>query len=195
MMKRRMKKLNNDGYSLVEMIIVIAIIAVMTAAAVITVNTIQTAKAKEASMSFESAVKDLHSTTKGKAYDFDGDGDVNDVDDQNLSFGLRIYDDGSKCYIQKVIVKNGVYEPDATYEKDNNLNKGKGTSLSSYVYVTYSPIGGAEKKIDDSSYEALIYYGKDGTCKLGVGTYKFYRDNGSSIATVNVNKNGSVISK
>lgn len=195
MMKRRMKKLNNDGYSLVEMIIVIAIIAVLTTAAVVTVSTIQTAKAKDASMSFESAVSELHSTTKGKSYDFDGDGDVNDVDDQQFNFGLRIYDDGSKCYIQKVIVKDGVYESDSTYESDNNLNNGKGTSLSSYVYVTYAPVGGAETRIDSSSFEILIYYGKNGTCKSGVGTYRFYRENGSSIAKVTVNKNGSVISK
>lgn len=193
MKKRYMKKLNNDGYSLVEFVIVIAIIAVLTAAAVVTLSVIHTARAKDASMSFNTAVNDLKSTTQGRSYDFNNNGVVNDVDDKTFNFGLRIYSDGSKCYIQKVMVKSGVYLANVDYEEANNLNNGKGTSLSSSVYVTHTPVSGSETKVQSGSYEVVICFNKDGSCKLGAGTYRFYRENGSSIAKITVNRNGSIL--
>ena len=52
MKKRRIMK-ENEGYSLIEMIIVIAIIAVMSAAAMVTISIIHNAKAKEAASTLE----------------------------------------------------------------------------------------------------------------------------------------------
>ena len=65
MKKRRIMK-ENEGYSLIEMIIVIAIIAVMSAAAMVTISIIHNAKAKEAASTLEDALFEVQNNAKGK---------------------------------------------------------------------------------------------------------------------------------
>lgn len=190
MKKRRMKKLNNKGYSLVEMIIVIAIIAILTTAAFVTLAIIGTAKAKEASITFESEVASILSKTKGKACDADMDGTISDAELKSNSYGLRIHRSGGKIYLQTVVMENGIYKAYADFEEKNNPNNGLGVSLSSKVQIMYTPIGGTEYEITGSA-ASVIAYDKSGRCFSGAGTYKFYRNNGDKIATVIINKNGS----
>ena len=57
MEKRRFMK-DNKGYTLIEMIIVIAIIAIMTGAAMVTITILHNAKAKEASITLETALSE-----------------------------------------------------------------------------------------------------------------------------------------
>ena len=57
MKKRRILK-RNEGYTLVEMIIVIAIIAILSAAAMVTISIIHNAKAKEAASTLDDALFD-----------------------------------------------------------------------------------------------------------------------------------------
>lgn len=192
MKKRRMKKLNNDGYSLVELIIVIGIIVVFSAAALITMSVMHSAKAKEAAITFDSEISELIHSSKNKACDINDDGKIDDTE-KTYSYGIRLHKDGNKCYMQSVLVKNGVYESDATYEKANNPNDGKGISLSSYVYVKYTDQAGNEIIIGDSASDTvLISYNKNGTCASGVGNYEFLRTNNDSmVAMMTLNKNGS----
>ena len=54
MEKRRFMK-ENKGYSLIELIIVLAIIVVMTGVSMVTITIIHNARAREASTKFENA--------------------------------------------------------------------------------------------------------------------------------------------
>ena len=65
MEKRRFMK-DNKGYTLIEMIIVIAIIAIMTGAAMVTITILHNAKAKEASITLETALSETQKNAKGK---------------------------------------------------------------------------------------------------------------------------------
>ena len=127
MKKRNMKKLNNEGYSLIEMMIVIAIIAVFTGASLITINVMHSAKAKEAAITLDSEIAELINKSKNTACDANNDG-VIDSSDEGYSFGIRIHKDGDKCYVQDVLVHSGAYVHDEDYEKANNPNDGKGIS-------------------------------------------------------------------
>ncbi len=195
-MKRRMKKLNNKGYSLVEMIIVIAIVAVLTGAAMITLSVMHSAKAKEAAITFESEVSELVSNSKNRVCDPNGDGVIEDSE-KDYSVGLRVYKSGEKCYVQQVLVLNGAYVPNTTYEKANNVNDGKGISLSVYVYVRYTDLSGNSFDIGENDSETvLIHYKRNGSCDLGYGTFEFVRTSSdSTVATMTINKNGSHQSK
>ena len=195
-MKRRMKKLNNKGYSLVEMIIVIAIVAVLTGAAMITLSVMHNAKAKEAAITFESEVSELLSNSKNRVCDPNGDGVIEDSE-KEYSVGLRVHKSGDKCYVQQVLVKDGLYVSNSTYESANNPNNGKGISLSVYVSVIYTDKSGNTINIGESSGdEVLIHYKRNGSCDLGYGTYEFVRtSSNSTVATMTINKNGSRQSK
>lgn len=192
MMKRRMKKLNNKGYSLIELIIVIAIIAIFTVAAMVTLSIMHSAKAKEAAITFESELSELLNKSKSNSIDVNLDG-VIDVDDKGYSYGLRIHCVDGKCYVQDVVVQDGLYVSHSDYEDANNNNDGKGISLSSYVYVRYTDYAGNEILINNGSpYYALVSYKRNGTCSVGAGTYEFIRTDGdATVATLTINKNGS----
>ncbi len=195
MKKRNMKKLNNGGYSLIEMMIVIAIIAVFAGASLITINVMNSAKAKEAAISFDSEIAELINKSKNIACDANADGVV-DSSDEGYFFGIRVHKDGNKCYLQDVLVQNGVYVQSDTYEKANNPNDGKGISLSKYVYLIYEDEFGNEQTIGSGSDAVLIYFRKDGSCASGYGTYEFIRESNDNMqAIMTINKNGSHQSK
>lgn len=202
MKKRRMKKLNNKGYSLVELIIVIAIIVVLTGAAMITLNVMHSAKAKEAAITFDSEISELINKSKNRACDPNddgvisedpnGDGDLSDSE-KNYTFGLRLHRVDNKCFLQEVLVKDGVYVENDAYEKANNPNDGNGLSLSIYVNVTYTDLDGNVITIGDQPEDTvLISYKRNGTCATGFGTYEFTRTSGGAqVASMTLNKNGS----
>lgn len=192
MKKRRMKKLNNKGYSLVELIIVIGIIVVLTGAAMITLTVMHSAKAREASITFDSRISELINNSKNKACDANLDGKIND-DDKGYSFGLRLHVIDDKCYLQNILIKDGAYVHDEDYEKANNVNDGEGVSLSTYVYVTYTDQSGTTITLGDGNdNEVIIYYKKNGTCASGYGLYEFFKTSGGDqIASMTLNKNGS----
>lgn len=172
---KRMKR-NNSGYSLVEMIIVLAIIAVVSVMALISVTMIHSAKAKEAAVTFDSEVATLITKSKNLVCDVDA----------SYSYCLKVYKDGNKFYIQQ-----GYYDPTSdTYifnASTDPLNGGKGKCLSSYVNVTYTPTGGTEADIT----ETYIRYDRTGLCVEGDGVYKFYKRSGTMVAQDYVRKNGS----
>lgn len=193
MKKRRFEKLklNNEGYSLIELIIVIAIIVVLTGAAALTVGTINSARAREAAVTFESELATFISSSKNKACDVNGDGIISDEELNTTSSALKIYEEDERFYVQKVVKWNGYYTSNPVYEKANNAHDGKGTRLSSNVVVKYTPIGGTEQAIGSGNNAVYIEFSKNGSCVVGAGTYTFYKTDGTKISTVTINKNGS----
>lgn len=189
--------LNNKGYSLVEMIIVIAIIAVMTGIATVTVTLINSARAKEASVKFTSELSDVSSKAKNQMVVIK-DEDDNMIKYPSYSYCLKLYKEGSKVYIKK-----GYYNPagtsDATkyiFVNEENSNGGRGVSLSSRIDVKYTDSTGVEKTISTSAgtntiTEVYIVFDRNGRCILGDGDYSFYKKNSSLVGTVRLKKNGS----
>ena len=191
---------NNDGYTLVEMIIVIAMILNMTTASFISLRVMHAAKAKEAASSFETELADVISNNKNKSVDINLDDKITSVD-KDYVMGLKFYSVGNdKVYIQRCIFKKddtGVYSivsaPDDTeqaYLDSINVGKGKGTCLSAYVDVVYKDKNGNETKITGDT-ETYLRFNKRGECVEGVGTYEFLRKNGDKVATIVVRQNGS----
>ena len=100
--KERIKKglKDNGGFSLTELIIVIAIILVMTAASFVTLTIMHSARAKEAASSFENAIAEVINLSKNNGVDKDANGSI-DSAEEKYTIGLRIYKDGRKYYLQK----------------------------------------------------------------------------------------------
>ena len=86
---------DNKGYTLIEMIIVIAIIAIMTGAAMVTITILHNAKAKEASITLETALSETQKNAKGKMCV------VADTQQPDYKFALAVYKSGSKYYVKK----------------------------------------------------------------------------------------------
>lgn len=201
-MRRFMKE--NKGYSLVEMIIVIAIIAVLSAAAMVTITLINSAKAKEASVTLESEISALKAKAKSQVPRFDsGSGTVEEHKD--YYHAIAVYKDGDKFYVAK-----GYYKVDSgqkqfqTFGADN-ANSGKGQSISSKVAINYVPGSKNSGVFEDSDLFGLtadsgkkwvIAYDQNGRCISGVGEYELNKMPGNiPIDEISINANGSHISK
>lgn len=189
MNKRRIMN-KNEGYSLVEMIIVIAIIAIMTAAAMVTISIIHNAKAREAASTLEDALSEVQNNAKGKMCV------VGDTQEPDYRYALSVYKDGNKYYVRKGYYKgNGLPKDKFTsYEFINseNVGGGKGTSFSAYVTVKFADGTGTESEIGSGDDAVYIIYDRQGTCINGNGKFKFYRNGkGNLLSTVTLNRNGS----
>jgi len=197
-MTTRKKGQKDQGYTLVEMIIVIAIIAVVAAMALISVTLIHSARAKEAAVTVDSEVATLKTKSKNMQSDKPG-----------MQYAARIYaDSDGKYYFQK-----GYYDPVAKKYDFTNTDpegEGKGTSLSSYVVIKYT---GAETIVQNGFKEdefgittevtdhelknlnfnqgLFIRFNKDGTCAEGYGDIRFYKRNGNMVAHEYIRRNGS----
>ncbi|MCR5225662.1 MAG: prepilin-type N-terminal cleavage/methylation domain-containing protein [Eubacterium sp.] len=189
---KRLLKNNNKAYSFVEMLIVIAIIAIAAGMSLISITVINSARAKEASVLFDSEVSNIITKCKNMTPD----------NDPNKSYALVIYDNGSKDYK----VCQAVYDKSTktyTYDESSLVN------LSTRVKVTFEgdvikggtadeivSAYGSESDIKVKGDEAVfIRFDKKGRCVSGNGTFKFYKKNGNQIATVTIRQNGSHESK
>lgn len=185
---RRQNK--NGGYSLVEMIIVIAIIAVVAGMAIISISLIHSAKAKEAAVTVDEEIATLITKSKNMKCDKEG-----------CQYAARIYydKDDNKYYFQK-----GYYNIEFKKYEFSDPD-GKGKSLSSYVDVKFS---GTRDVIKDdytvnnqdvvSSMDVKsvtkgvpIRFNKDGTCATGYGHFEFLKRNGNVVADEYIRVNGS----
>lgn len=196
MNKRRFMK-KNEGYSLVEMIIVIAIIAVMSGAAMVTIAIIHNAKAKEAASTFEDVLAETQSNAKGKMCVIDG------TQYPDYRFAVAVFKKGSKYYVQEGYYKgNGAaFDNKNSYdfEHTKDLRNGKAISFSAYVSVKYKASGETDERqiglLDsEGSGGAPVYivYDRQGMCVYGSGELSFYRNSKDTLlSTVVLNKNGS----
>ncbi|MGN0435584.1 MAG: prepilin-type N-terminal cleavage/methylation domain-containing protein [Wujia sp.] len=191
--RRKSKVINNKGFSLVEMIIVIAIIAVLTGVATVTVTLINSAKAKDASISFNSELSDLSTKAQSQVCTKD-DGTT----EPTYLYCLMVYQKNNGKYY----LKRGYYDtaaapgtdPYVFFDSENN-NGGDGIGLSSRVEIRYTDTEGVEKKIASSGSDTLqqvyIVFNRDGRILEGAGTFGFYKKNGNNVADVAVRRNGS----
>ena len=190
MEKRRFMK-DNKGYTLIVMIIVIAIIAIMTGAAMVTITILHNAKAKEASITLETALSETQKNAKGKMCV------VADTQQPDYKFALAVYKSGSKYYVKKgYYIGNGndmSLNSSYVFDDSENANSGKGESFSAYVKVKYKDSSGTEQDITGIDEKPVyIIYDRQGMCIYGDGQYEFYRNSKDSLLnTVVLNKNGS----
>ena len=175
---------DNSGYTLVELIIVLAIIVILTTAAFVTMSIMHTAKVKEAAATFDAEITDLIARTRNQ--DVYQDTNQNGAMDSGeelpgYKYELGISYDGGKYYIN-----NWYLEPGGTHSEATTKRK----SLSAYARVQYSDFDGTYVDTDVIDGH-MIRFDKSGACVEGAGVYKFLKKDGSVIATVTINKNGS----
>lgn len=160
-----MKKLikDNQGYSLVEMIIVIAIIAILSGMAVISLSSIATAKATAAREDFDQEIAALQMRTKSQ----DKDNAIQIVKDgrnYNIYYGTYTTSGG--------FVANDPSKPDVVLDRVE-------------IHRTYP--GEADNEVVD---EMVFKFNKSDNYTLsGYGTYSFHKSSGSSVGSVTINKN------
>ncbi len=181
-MKKKMD--NNDGYTLVELIIVLAIIVILTTAAFVTMSVMHTAKVKEAASTFDAEITDLIARTRNQDVyqDTNNNGKMDPGEElPGYKYELGISYDGQKYYINNwYLLPGGTHSQAATKSK----------SMSAYVRMQYSDFDGiyVDVNVPDGH---MIRFDKSGACVDGAGVYKFLKKDGSVIATVTINKNGS----
>lgn len=198
-MKKTIKR--NDGFSMVEMIIVLAIVAVVSAMSVISISITYTARAKEAASTFDSEIATLYASCKGMSVDVDKNGLIQG-DEENYAYCIKLYKPASK---QEVFLCQGYYDLTATsvagsFVSTSTMNGGLGKNLTSYVKVNFTG-----KKADgtdvtdfapqDGSDAIYIAFNRRGECIYGVGTYEFKKTSGKTVARKYIRANGSHGSK
>lgn len=197
------KKKKNKGYSLIELVIVIAIIALLTGLSFVTVSLLGSARAKEAAVDFDSQISDLASNAKSKLVVLNG------KQYSDYCFCIKLYKEGKKYYIKKGYFNGAA--PSSTdqilsdgddpspisryiFVEGENSNDDKGVGISGKVKIKYEAPSQAEAEItEDGIY---IIFNRSGRCISGNGVYHFYKkSNNANIANVTINKNGSHQSK
>lgn len=181
---------DNKGYSLVEMIIVIAMIAILSTMAVISMSIVRSAKAREAAMNFDSEIAELSTKSKNMVCMVD-DGSGNIVEKEEYMHALKVYKSGRIYYIAKGFydTSTATYIFDSTTDPNNN---GKGTALSKFVMIKYTPQGSnVENDLSAAGSEVYIRIRKNGTVVEGSGTYGFYKVDGNEVSSVVLRSNGS----
>ena len=194
-MKKTISK--NKGFSLVEMIIVLAIVAVMSTMALISINVIRSAKAKDAASVFDSEVATLKTKAKGMGVDVNKDGKLSD-DELKLYYCIKIYKDGDTYYL--CTGYTNVESVSTSFVSTSKNNDGKGRNLSTYVKIKYTGklVSGTEvtdKEPGDDENAFYIVFNKRGECVYGVGEYEFFKPNGRTVARKYIRANGSHGSK
>lgn len=187
-----MKIINNKGYSLIELIIVLAIIAIVSTMSLLSINVLFSAKVKADSQTFNSEIGLIKADRYSEPVDLSG----NKI--PGAYYALRIYrHSDNRVYVQKC-----AYNPVADVFITSNIDKrndGRGLKLTSYTSVSY-----AEQKTGTvvditGTGEAYVVYDKDGTIHLhtsgskyyGAGKFMFKKRNGDIVANVYVRGNGS----
>lgn len=197
-----MIKKSNKGYSLVELIIVIAIIVVLSAMSLVSITLINTARCKDASTKFGDEVIALRKKSMDMTPGYSSGG----VD--YTKYGLVLYKESDNFKIAPADcgLKNNPL-PGMTGKKyyAYELNESEAIVMSSRVDVkfkgTYTPIfastteetrNGSRPGTKNSTGAIGIMFDKHGNCISGYGEYLFYKKNGNQVARVIVKPNGSV---
>lgn len=175
---------NNSGYTLVELIIVLAIIVILTTAAFVTMSIMHTAKVKDAATTFDAEITDLIARTRNQ--DVYQDTNQNGVKDSGEELTDYKYELGISYEDEKYYINNWFLTPGGTHSEAATKRK----SMSAYVRIQYSDFDGVyvDAAVADGH---TIRFDKSGACVEGAGVYKFLKKDGSVIATVTINKNGS----
>ena len=192
MINKLLKK--DNGFSLVEMIIVIAIILVLSTGALLSYTVIHSARAKDAAVKLGSETNALKTMCMNMS---PGD-TIHDY------YALAMYNESSgTTHICKVLhVAGSANEYEYIDDEDVNLTssvdvKFEGSSLAfgDSANALASATSGQEVPGDkDANTKSPFYicFDKRGNCYSGYGTYYFYKNNGSQVARVKISQNGSI---
>ncbi len=192
MINKLLKK--DNGFSLVEMIIVIAIILVLSTGALLSYTVIHSARAKDAAVKLGSETNALKTMCMN----------MSPGDTTHDYYALAMYNESSgTTHICKVLhVAGSANEYEYIDDEDVNLTssvdvKFEGSSLA--FHDSDSALATATSGQDtpgdkDANTKSPIYicFDKRGNCYSGYGTYYFYKNNGSQVARVKISQNGSI---
>jgi prepilin-type N-terminal cleavage/methylation domain-containing protein len=184
MMKRFFTK--NEGYSLVEMIIVIAIVLVLATGALLSYSVVHSARAKEGAIKVGAEFNELKNRCMNMAPD----------DSSHDFYALSMYNDDQDVTHLTLV----------SHKKTGGFDDVPDTDvmLSSSVRVMFDQGSYYEAdgttKVDVSSETApgsksspiYICFDKRGNCYSGYGDYKFFKNRGNQVARVNVKQNGGI---
>ena len=206
----------NKGYSLVEMIIVLAIVLILAGLALVSLTLVNTARAKDASNKFSSEVNQVRKKaidmvpSKGNDPYFD--------ETKDYRYGLVLYVENGKYQTDQVVVEKNssgkyVYKDNASgtgishaypaYDTSGNPVR-ENVKYSSRVEVRFtgkntSFLNGNSNDMDDEKAGATntekavcIVFDRHGNCVAGAGVYSFYKKNSNRVARVIVRQNGSI---
>ena len=180
-----MKK--NNGYTLVEMIIVISIIVLLAAMAVISMRVLGSASAKDKAVDFDTDIAALSTKARNMDANFTLAGSTDKYD----QFCLVVFKTASG---DSIFSAPGYYRS----ESDNYyVDCGERKKFSSRIGFQYSgdvQTGAGLDFSDGESYQtlAVIRFNRRGECVNGYGTYSFTTArNNTPVATTKIRKNGS----
>ena len=173
---------NNKGYSFVELIIVIVLILILSVMSLVSLSLITSARAKDASTEFGSELQVIKKKCMDMTPDknsWDSTLSLSEDDKDKARYGLVVYFEDGNFKMSEV----------------NCYPKGK---FYQYDLTTVNETVLFSKRIDvlpgglNSDDCICIVFDRHGNCLSGYGEYDFNRKNGSTVAKVYVNKNGSI---
>lgn len=170
-----MKK--NKGYTLVELIIVIAIIAVLAAASFVTIGIIKQAQYNTAATTISDQMGSLLVKTKA----------LSDPSNEPLCMAIQ-YNAASRTYADGNVAKAGSYSIVLGHNTGSGfVEKVTDTAeatLPNFITITYAPTSTAQKASFASDTNFIIQFNKsDGSVKYGAGRYDIIY-NGNTVASI-----------
>lgn len=153
-MKNRKKRYsaNNKGYSVVEMVIVIAIIAILSAVGFLTINIVYGAKVSSAKNTLNSQLSYLSNMTKAQ--------------DPNLTAWLY-YDDTDDVYK----IEYGLYDG-YTFTKNTSQDP---VTFADAILIYYTDEAG-NRSVIDTPGRFIKFNKSDGAVLVGAGTYDIIKN-------------------
>jgi len=183
-MKRTLSE--HNGYSLIELIIVIAIIVILTALSFASMNILNTARVKDACVLTGSKVSELKTKSMNMSYK---------KGDTIKNYGLSIYVDADNLYhIAEIkVLSDGSIDytggEDITFSR-SVVVKFTGNKLESTGLQTdYMP---GQKGATGDNSPVYILFDKRGNCYSGYGELSFYKKNGIKVSKVKIGSSGNV---
>ena len=182
----RKSRMNNKGYSLVELVIVLAIILILATMSLISLTILKTARAKDSCITTGEEINAL----KMRSMNMSPNDGIHD------KFGLSIYKDSNDIYHVAQIQHNST-TGDYDYVVGENIKlssaidiKFTGELESQTSAVTdYVP---GNKNGTGSDSPIIILFDKRGNCYSGAGTISFYKKNGNRVSRIEIKSSGSV---
>ncbi len=175
-------KRSNKGYSLVELLIVIAIMAILSGVAVVSVGLIKQARARDAVQSFNSQLTSAWLQTKAIGEKQDSMYMKVVRNGNQADFTISLYDGTTKKDLSGGTVDNNGH---VTAETGN-------ITLSKYITITYTPSDanqlesgyGNDKGTDGSGQWYIKFDKATGAVLKGAGKYVFTDTKGDLVSTV-----------